>query len=199
MGAAILSLLTGTWNLAGAVLKAVRRILARLNGQGWVGLLCTLLALLWGIHGASEARHWKKQDARDAALYAREHAAFGQTVLNYRVAAAKQKAEDDAKNARTVAAQQTANQETKNEYEARIAAARAQLERLRRAPAADPGRGAGTLVPSVPTPAGGTSEGPANGLSLDDRYTCTAQGIQLDELIKWTLKQHAIDPNAGSK
>jgi hypothetical protein len=33
--------------------------------------------------------------------------------------------------------------------------------------------------------------------SLADRLTATEQAIQLDELIKWTKAQHAVDVNAN--
>jgi hypothetical protein len=178
-------IVTGLLNIAGRFLK-------QLDMQGWVGLVSTLLALTWGVHGAMDARHWKKLSDNYEKLYNQDHLAFGLTVLNYRTAAAKQKADDDAKNARTVASQQAASQETIDEYQARLAAARAEYQRLQSS-AANPGGGAGTGVPSLPAPPSGPPQSTADGLSL--RYTCTAQGLQLDELIKWVTRQHAIDPN----
>lgn len=189
-----LEIVKGLLNIAGAVLKAVGRFLKQLDAQGWVGLVVSLLLAVVVVHYWSEARHWKKLSDNYQKLYITDHQAFGQTVLNYRAAAAAQKADEEEKNARTVSHQQAVNQEISDEYETRLAAARAQLSRLQ-ASAAHPGSAAGAGVPSVSPPAGGPADPAADGLSL--RYTCTAQGLQLDELIRWVTRQHAIDPNAG--
>lgn len=191
---AIGEIFLGFWNLTKMGFSAVGKFLSSLDAQGWIGLIvCIPLAYValsqWG-----DARHWHKQSDRNELLYKREHLAFGLTVIAYRTAAAHQKAVDDAKNTRTVAEQQAINMEKSDEYEARLAAARAEYERLSRASASHPGNSTGTAMPSLPT----TSVEPSDAAGQDrlsDALTCTAQSIQLDELIKWNLKQHQVDPN----
>jgi hypothetical protein len=136
------------------------------------------------IHSRHEAAKWQQQ-------LSAQKTALSQTIANYRTAADRAKAQDDAKNARTIQQQQSASQEVANEYEARIAAARREYQRLLATAKANPRSAAGTDMSSISASAGGTAETPSDGLSL----TATEQAIQLDELIKWVRAQHAIDPN----
>jgi hypothetical protein len=118
-----------------------------------------------------------------------------QTISNYRAAAeAARKADADNK-ARVEAEQAKISKEQSDEYEARIAAARATAQRLRQQLAqAHPGSPGAAPVPGVPAPTGQPPQGPSDGLSIDDRLTATEQGIQLDELIKWVKRQHDLKP-----
>ena len=196
MGAALLSLALGGLNFAKAGWEAFCAFLGKLDGRGWVELTASLIGAALLLHFAMDARHWKKQDARDVKALQAEKSAFDQTVANYRTAAAKQKADEDAKNARTQAQQQAVNQERDQSYEARIAAARAALAAAQRmqqhsAAAANPGSVSGTSVPAIATPSCGTDT-PATD-PVTRAFDCA---IQLDELITWTQQQHAIDPNA---
>jgi hypothetical protein len=50
-------------------------------------------------------------------------------------------------------------------------------------------------VPGLAAPPGGVAQAAGeDGLPLADRELATKQAIQLDELIKWVRRQHAIDP-----
>ena len=174
-----------------------------INVQGWAGLAASaaLLALL--ILQKGETRHWRKQSAQYERLYRAEQAAFAVTVANYR-AAAEAARRSDRENVERVAAEQRAiNERTSNDYEARLAAARAAAERLRspaRPAAPDPGRRRATPVPGVPGPSGGAAETAGqNGLSVDDALVATEQAIQLDELIEWVKRQAKVDPNADPR
>ena len=194
MEAIALELLTGGWNLIKMGCSALGKFLGSLNAQGVVGLIVALILTYCSFHEWGEARHWKKQSDRYEALYNQEHKAFGQTVLNYRAAAAKAKADDEAKNARTVAQQSAVNDERDQSYETRLAAAHAEYERLSHASAGTLGGGSVPPVSGLPSAVVGPSE--ASGQDgLPDRLLCTNQSIQLDELIKWVNAQHAIDPN----
>jgi uncharacterized iron-regulated membrane protein len=176
----------------------IRRLL---NIQGIVGTVVSLsLAMLLAIQTA-ETSHWKKQSGRFEQLYAQEQAAFSTTVANYRAASDQARAADKA-NAERVAAEQGAiNQRSTNDFEARLAAARAHAERLRLRPAAaaDSGAGTGTPVSRIPTSTGGSAQTPGqDGLPPSDALTATEQAIQLDELIKWVKAQASVEPNATS-
>jgi hypothetical protein len=168
---------------------------------GWQGIAGIGIALVLGIMlvvQKGETRHWKKQSAGFEQLYHQEQAAFATTVANYRAAAAQARAADQANAARAAAEQAKISREKSDAYETRLAAARAEYQRLRGASAAHPGGSAGAPVPGLSAPAREPAH-PAgqDGLPLDDRFLCTAQSIQLDELIKWTRAEHAVDPNGA--
>lgn len=102
----------------------------------------------------------------------------------------------DRENKRLVEAQQTAeSRRISDDYEARLADARARAAasvRSQAAPADQSGRGA-AAVPGVPDPArladAAACEG---GLPAADALTATEQAIQLDELINWIEAQAAV-------
>jgi uncharacterized small protein (DUF1192 family) len=191
-----LELLTGGWNIIKMGFSALGRFLGSLNAQGVCGLIVSLILAYVSFHQWMEARHWHKQSDRYEALYTQEKAAFDRTVAAYKDAAQKQKADDDAKNQRTVLQQTAVSQEKSDELEARLAAARAEYERLRAAYQSHSGGPASAAVPGLPAPSGGPDEA-ADKDRLSDALTCTSQSIQLEELQKWVLGQHAIDPNAA--
>ena len=198
MGAIALELLTGGWNLIKMGFSAIGKFLGSLNAQGWIGLIVAALLGWTSLHFWGEARHFEKQSARWQTLYTREHTAFGQTVLNYRAAAAQAEAADKANAARVKAQQDQISQEQSDDYEARLAAARAEYQRLRGASTGNPGSGTGADMSSVPAASVGSGEAAGqDGLPLDDRYLCTAQSIQLDEVLKWADRQGLIDPNGA--
>jgi hypothetical protein len=168
---------------------------------GWKGIAGLGVALALGIMlvvQKGETRHWKKQSAGFEQLYHDDQTAFATTVANYRAAAAQARASDQANAARAAAEQAQISREKSDAYETRLAAARAEYQRLRGASAAHPGNSAGAPVSRLPAPAREPAR-PAgqDGLPLDDRFLCTAQSIQLDELIKWTRAEHAVDPNGA--
>ena len=152
-----------------------------------------LLALL--VH---DRNRWKAKTEDYAELLAGERAAHAATVANVR-AAAEQARTADATNAARVKAEQAAiNERTNNEFEDRIAAARAAAGRLRpnSQAAAAPGTGRTAPLPGLPTTAGRAAEGAdEDGLSRPDKLTATEQAIQLDELIKWVRAQAAVAPS----
>jgi hypothetical protein len=176
-------------------------LLRLLNIQGIAGLAAGLALALLLLLQKGETRHWKKQSAQFEQLYSHEQSAFAGTIANYRAAADAAHAADKANAERVAAEQRSINERTSNDYEARLAAARSLAQRLRsesaRAPA-DPGRGGSAPVRGMAAPAGGTAEAPRQDrLPQPDALTATEQAIQLDELIKWVRRQHAIDPNAA--
>jgi hypothetical protein len=145
-----------------------------------------------------DRNHWKSEAGIRQQQLAQTKAAFDQTVAGYRAAAAQARAADAANAARVKAEQAAINQRTANEFETRIAAARADAQRLRHYPsaAADSGDGGSAPVPSLPASTGGAAQSAGQDrLSDTDKLIATEQAIQLDELIKWVRAQAAVDPN----
>lgn len=199
MTAILLKLGLGALGLFKRLAGLVAAFFKALNVQGWIGLAgCLLLAYFW-IGQRSEARHWHKQSDRFEALYRAERAAFVQTVANYRAAVERARAADQANVARVQRDQAAINERTSHDFETRIAAARARADRLRGAKGStDQGGGGKPAMPGVPAPAGGSPQAPGQGgLSPPDALTATEQAIQLDELIKWIRRQHAVDVNGS--
>jgi len=171
-------------------------ILRLLNWQGIAGIAASLaLGLMLAVQKV-ESGHWKKQSASFEQLYRQDQAAFATTVANYRASAAQAASADQA-NLRRVAADQAAiTERTKNDFEARLAAARLAAQRLRVDAQADSGLGGSPSVPVISAAASGTPQGAVqDGLSQPDALTATEQAIQLDELIKWVRRQAAVDNN----
>jgi len=159
-------------------------------------------------------------EARDIALERAdaERQARLRTILNYEQAARRAKAEADANAARVRAEQNAITRETIDDYESRLADARARAERLRaqfaRTAAGDPGGARATDLPGSgqsAARAAGASEDPGlpaarDGcpagfacLTLAEALIATEQAVQLDALIAWTELQAAIGftPEAG--
>jgi hypothetical protein len=152
-----------------------------------------LLALL-----AHDRNHWKSKTAQYAELLASERAANAATVANYRAAADRARRADAANAERVRAERSDINERTKDEFENRIAAARAAVVRLRTDPGAKAHSGGGriTPVPELSAPAKGLAQAPVQDrLPQTDRLTATEQAIQLDELIKWVKAQAQVDPS----
>lgn len=170
-----------------------------LNFQGIAGLAVSIALGLLLLIQKGETRHWRKESGHYQELYAQEQSALSGTIANYRSAAAQAVAADQANLARVAAAQRTIDERTSDEFEARLAAARAAADqRLRVEPqsAADPSRGAAAPVPTLSAAPGGSHQAAGQDrLSNADALTATEQAIQLDELIKWVQAQHAVDPN----
>jgi hypothetical protein len=179
-------------------------VLRFLNLQGIAGAAVALCLAVMLVTQKGETRHWKKQSNQFEQLYAREQASFAVTVANYRAAADQARAADQANAERVAAEQRAINERTANDFERRLAAARAAaadlasrgLRREAATAAADPGRGRATPVPGLPAPAGGAAQAAGQDrLPPDDALTATEQAIQLDELIKWVEQQSRVDPN----
>ena len=156
-------------------------------------------ALLWLVQSRD---HWREEARSNAALVQAERAAHETTVANYRAAADQARRDDAANLARVTAEQAQINERTSNDFETRIASARADARRLRAddaAARADPRVGGTAPVPGLPASPEGASEAAAeDGFPQSDRLIATEQAIQLDELINWVKAQAAV-PVAAQK
>jgi hypothetical protein len=177
-------------------------IFLRLLGwQGIAGLAGALALSILLVMQKLETRHWEKQSASFEQLYHQEQSAFATTVASYRAAAELARAADQANVARVVADQSAINERTANDYEGRLAAARAEYQRLRLQPdaAEDPGLGRSAPLPSLSTAARSPAQTAGQDrLPQSDALIATEQAIQLDELINWVKAQAAVDPNSPS-
>lgn len=201
---------------AGRWLGGIVRAIGRWLVADWRNGPLAMFALLVAAHILVLDPRLRRE--RDAALagWNAEKAAHAKTVRGYRAAAqaAENKARDNVE--RVIREQDTVTREIVDDYQARIAAARARagelatVDRLRRAgtPAADPGRApaAGVSGPgqaaagagpasaqdrlSAACPAGSGAQGQ---LSESDALIATEQAIQLDALIDWVLAQGRIE------
>ena len=170
-------------------------ILRALNWQGIAGIGVAIVLVVMVTVQKLESVRWRKQSERTEQLYRQEQAAFAVTVANARAAADAAHAADRA-NATRVAAQQDAiNERISDDFEARLADARARANRLRSNAqgAADPGARPDASVPGLPASAGNDAQGAGeNRLPSADALIATEQAIQLDELINWVRAQHAV-------
>jgi hypothetical protein len=173
-------------------------ILRLLNWQGIAGIAVAFVLLVMLTVQKFEAIRWKKDSEQFEKLYHQGQAAFATTVANARAAADAARAADLA-NAQRVAAEQNAiNQRSEDEFEVRLADARARAERLRiEAGAANCGSAGATPVPALPPAARGVDES-AGENRLPDALLASEQAIQLDELIAWVKAQAKVDNNAAS-
>ena len=160
-----------------------------------LGAAVAVGALLWLVQSRD---HWRDEARSNASLFHAEQAAHSATVANYRAAADQARRDDAANLARVKAQQGEINERTANDYESRIASARADARRLRQqasAPAADPGSGGAAPMSNLPAPAGAIAESAGKDrLPQPDALIATEQAIQLDELIKWVRAQVAVAP-----
>jgi len=174
-------------------------ILRLLNPQGIAGLAASLCLALLLVLQKVETRHWKKQAASYEQLYRDEQVALAGTVANYRSTAEQARAADAANSRRVAAEQRAISERTANDYQARIADARARARRLRNDPeaATDPSASGAAAMPRLPAAAGGLAQASGQDrLPSADALIATEQAIQLDELIRWVEAQHTVDPNA---
>lgn len=172
-------------------------LLRLLNPQGIAGLAASLCLALLLLLQKGETRHWRKQSSQFEQFYQREQAALAGTVANYRAAADAARAADRAAADRVAAEQRLINERTSDDYEKRLAAARAAAERLRLETAratADPRSRGSTPVPGLSAAPGRPAEAPGEN-GLPDALTATEQAIQLDELIRWVRAQAKVAPN----
>jgi len=172
-----------------------------LNVQGIAGIAVSLALAMLLVIQKGETRHWRKESGHFEQLYQGEQAALAGTVANYRAAADAARDADRVNAQRIQTAQAKINEEKSNEFETRLAAARAAAERLRHSAeaATDPSSRGAAPVPALPAAPGQPHQTAGeDGFSLADRLTATEQAIQLDELIKWVKAQGAVKPNADS-
>lgn len=158
-----------------------------------LGGALALAALLWLIRSRDQ---WRDEARANESLFHAEQAAHAATVANYRAAADQARSADAANVARVKSEQARINERTADDYENRIAAARALADRLRgeaRSAATNPGTGRAAAVPHLPAAAESAAQAAGeDGLPRSDALTATEQAIQLDELIKWVKAQSAI-------
>jgi len=181
-------------------------ILRFINLQGAIGLGVAVLLCVALLVQKSETRHWRKQSSQFEQLYQREQAAFAGTIANYRAAAEQARAADRAAAERVAAEQRAINERTADDYEARLAAARARAadnaaERLRlqaQGAAADSRGGGAKAMSAIPASSGRAPQAAGEDrLPGSERLLATEQAIQLDELIKWVRRQAGVDPQGS--
>jgi hypothetical protein len=174
-------------------------ILRLLGWQGIAGVAVALALSILLVIQKVETRQWKKESGSFEQLYRQEQSAFATTVANYRLAADQARAADQANMARVTADQAAITERTANDYQVRIAAARAESQRLRSGaqPTADSSARRNPPVPGLPAAPGRAAQGAGEDeLPAGDALTATEQAIQLDELIKWVRAQAAVDNNS---
>lgn len=159
-----------------------------------LGAAMAAAALLWLVQSRD---HWRDRARSNEQLYVQAKAAHAATVANYRAAAEQARLDDAANIARVKAEEAEINERTRNDFESRIAAARAAARRLREqaaSAAADPRSRPAASVPALPAAAGGASQSAGeDGFPQSERLIATEQAIQLDELIKWIRAQAGVD------
>lgn len=123
------------------------------------------------------------------------------TKATYRAAMAEAQRRELARLARVQAEQERINDDREAHANERLAALRARYDSLRRQSRAGTESAAGgQQMPDLPYPAFGADEAAgADGLSLTERYECSATAIQLDELISWVEEQSAIKVNSDER
>jgi hypothetical protein len=173
-------------------------ILRLLNWQGIAGIAVALVLTIMLTVQKLETVRWKKDSEQFEKLYHQEQAAFATTVANTRAAADAARAADLANAQRVAAEQRAINQRSEDEFEVRLADARARADRLRvEAGAADRGSAGAAPVSGLSAAARGIDQA-AGENRLPDALLATEQAIQLDELIKWVKEQAKVDNNAAS-
>jgi hypothetical protein len=174
-----------------------------LNWQGIAGIAVAFSLLVMLTVQKLEAVHWKKQSESFEHLYHQEQEAFAATLANTRAAAQSARAADQANSARVAAEQSAITERTMNDFEARLAAARADAAKLNAGglrvqpeAAADSGPRRNAPLPGFPVATSRAAQvAGKNGLPQDDRLIATEQAIQLDELVNWVRAQAKVDNN----
>jgi hypothetical protein len=158
-------------------LKALAGVAGRYPWQ--VALAASLLACaaLW--HGMTDARA-----ERDAAIAAKVAQA-----AEFTAAMAEAERLENERLARVTAQQERISADALQDFNRRIADARAHAARLR--DKANRGQAGGVQVPGVPVAACRIDEAP--GLGLSAALVAQEQGIQLDELISWIEHQAGVE------
>lgn len=170
--------------------------LRRLWGAiGPEGLLLALMAaaLGWQVWTAQGLRH---QLTKAVAAAGAERASHQRTKDLYRLAQQTAQRMEAQRILRVQAQQRTISDEVESDYRARLAAARADVARLRAEARTRADRAVGNInVPGVPAAANGPVEAAGDGLPADEltwRLLATEQAIQLDALITWVERQAGV-------
>ena len=169
-----------------------------LNPQGVAGLAAAAILALLLIGAKIDARHFRKQSAQFEQLYRAEAKAHAETIATFKLATERARDADRANVRRVEAAQSSISERITNDFEARLADARARAYRLRGSAPAPTGHGAGrsTPMPGLPAAASGAPETAGQDrLPHPDRLIATEQAIQLDALIQWVRAQASVEPS----
>ncbi len=162
--------------------KAARAALGFVTRYPWqTALIISLVAVAW---------LWRANNGLHARVKA-ERAAHVQTIVNYRVAQKKAEAAQSANLVRVADEQDAISERISDDFETRLADARARYQRLlaqgNRSASGSAGLPATSEGPGEPVEASGQ-----DGLSLADRLIATEQAIQLGSLIQWVNEQSAV-------
>jgi hypothetical protein len=164
-------------------------IAAQINPQGWLGLAASLFLF---VHFGGAARHWHKLADHQAVLIE----VANQSVYNLRMASFEAADKNRATVDRDTAARAAITKETNDVYQAQLARLRADPAfRVRSQAGAGQGHAGNSGPSALPAPAGGTAAAP---MSVPDTILLLAGAeteLQLNALIDWVERQHAIDPN----
>jgi len=179
-------------------------MIASITGNLWRALalaLCGLVAALWvQIHGLPIIGGGLVADlASMTALRKAEADNHRATKDSIRKAMADAQRREVFRLARVRAEQERESTNAEASYNRRFADLRAHYDRLRgKARTGAESAAGGQPVPGLPAPAFGADAAPgADRLSLE--LECSANALQLDELITWVERQAAIDPNEERK
>lgn len=144
----------------------------------YIGLL--VLAVAWYRHDAGQ---WKRR-AQD------EQTAHATTVASYRNAQVAAQALEDARIEAETARTARISENAIQSYRSRLDALSGAYSRLRAQAGSAGSSPGGKPVSGVsPSPGGIAETTGADGLSLAERFECSAYATQLDELIGWTVNQ----------
>jgi hypothetical protein len=153
---------------------------------------CGVLAFLF-IRAEGESRHWHKQSDRYEILYDQEYIGRIADRQAYADAQAAAAAKNKAQVAHIKQAQQEITDATVSRLNSRLELIAGELRRQGSAPQGAPGS----------APAGDPGSAPCRAidpawmcLSPEARLSAAESEERFDELIDWTLKQAAVDPNA---
>lgn len=169
------------WGLLGA-------IAANINAQGWLGLAVSLLLF---VHFGGEARHWRKVTVRQATLLA----VANRSVSNLRTASYEAADRNRSTVDRDTAARAQVTKETHDAYQAQLARLRADPAfGVRSRSATGEGRAGGHGLSAVSPADPGDAAAPVP-FPPDELLLAAETELELNALIEWVERQHAIDPN----
>jgi hypothetical protein len=177
--------------------SGILAIASRVNLQGWLGIACSLLLF---VHFGGEARHWRKLDRNDVkarTLAEARLATANQSIANLRTASLAAQDANRATVASDTASRAQVNKESHDDYQVQLARLRADAQRLRARSAADQGLAGDDALSFFPTAAGG-ADGEALQGTPPNLLDAASTELQLNALIDWVAKQHAIDANKGT-
>lgn len=192
---------------AGRWLLEIARVIAKWLVADWRNGPLVICALMWAAHALILNPALRDELRQSEAALKSTSEAFEQTVKNYQAAVTQARLRAEMNVARVETEQAGITQEIVDDYEARLADARARADRIYRAgslrgtaPARAAGSGAGAAgVPGVPAASGRAGEAtgedrlPAPGdLSPPDALLATEQALQLQALIEWVNRQAAV-------